>query len=100
VVTRVRPHTFAIVADAPGLHAERAFTLRSAPDTSSTVVVSHETQVGPLPWLGRMLIAPRLRAANQEMFRDLARAAANGATTGATTSIPETLAMSTHNARR
>ena len=83
VVAAVRPHTFAIVADAPGLHADRAFTFRSTPDGLSTVVVSHETQVGPVAWLGRMYLAPRLRAANQVMFEDLGRAAGHGAATPA-----------------
>jgi hypothetical protein len=80
VVASDRPHSFAIVADAPGLHAERTFTLRPTPDGLGTVVISHETQVGPVPWLGRLFLAPRLRAANQTMFEDLARAAAHGAT--------------------
>ena len=75
VATTVRPHSFAITADALGLHAERTFTIRPAPDASSTVVVSHETQVGLLPRLGHVFLAPRLRAANQAMFEDLARAA-------------------------
>ncbi len=75
MVAAERPHSFAIVADAQGLHAERAFTIRPTPDGLSSVVVSHETQVGLLPWLGRLIIAPRLRAANQAMFEDLARAA-------------------------
>jgi coniferyl-aldehyde dehydrogenase len=75
VVKSDRPHSFAITADATGVHAERAFTLRSTPDGSSTVVVSHETQVGPLPWFGRVLLAPRLHAVNQAMFDDLNRAA-------------------------
>ena len=42
------------------------------PDGLSTVVVSHETQVGLLPRLGRAFLARRLRAANQAMFDDLA----------------------------
>jgi len=75
VVANERPHTFAIIADAVGLHAERTFTLRSTPDGLSTVVVSYETQVGPLPWVGRAFLAPRLHAANQAMFDDLSRAA-------------------------
>ena len=75
VVAADRPHSFTIVADAPGLHAHRTFSLRPAPDGTGTAVVSHETQVGPLPWLGRMYLAPRLHAANQVMFADLARAA-------------------------
>jgi uncharacterized protein YndB with AHSA1/START domain len=75
VVASERPHLFAIVADAPGIHAERAFTLRPTPDGQGTVIVSDETQVGPLPWLGRLYLAPRLRAANQIMFDDLARVA-------------------------
>jgi short-subunit dehydrogenase/uncharacterized protein YndB with AHSA1/START domain len=84
VVAAERPHTFAIVADATGLHAERTFTLSPTPDGLSTVVVSHETQVGLLPWLGRVFLAPRLRTANQLMFDDLARAAGHGAATQAT----------------
>jgi uncharacterized protein YndB with AHSA1/START domain len=84
VVASVRPHSFAIVADALGLHAERMFTLRLTPDGQSTVVVSHETQVGPVAWLGRVLLAPRLHAANQAMFDDLARAAGQRAATQAT----------------
>jgi coniferyl-aldehyde dehydrogenase len=75
VVKSDRPHSFAITADATGVHAERTFTLRPTPDGSSTVVVSHETQVGPLPWLGRAFLAPRLHAVNQAMFDDLNRAA-------------------------
>jgi len=75
VVKSDRPHCFAITADGRGVHAERAFTLRTTPDGSSTVVVSHETQVGLLPWLGRAFLAPRLHAVNQAMFDDLNRAA-------------------------
>ncbi len=78
VVTADRPHSFAFTADAVALHAERAFTLTPTPDGLSTVVVSHETQVGVFPKLGRVFLAPRLRAANQTMFDDLARAAADG----------------------
>jgi uncharacterized protein YndB with AHSA1/START domain len=75
VVKSDRPHCFAITADARGVHAERTFTLRTTPDGSSTVVVSHETQVGLLPWLGRAFLSPRLHAVNQAMFDDLNRAA-------------------------
>jgi short-subunit dehydrogenase/uncharacterized protein YndB with AHSA1/START domain len=74
VTAAVRPGLFAIVADTPGLHAERAFTLRPTPDGAGTVLVSDETQVGPFAWLGRAILAPRLRAANDAMFSDLARA--------------------------
>jgi len=83
VVAADRPRTFAIVADTPGLHADRTFTLCPTSDGLSTVVVSHETQIGPLAWLGRAYLAPRLHAANQEMFADLARAAGNGVATKA-----------------
>ena len=77
VVAAERPRSFAIVADALRMCTPmRAFTLRPTPDGRGTVVVSHETQVGPLAWLGRAILAPRLRAANQAMFDDLARAAA------------------------
>ena len=54
----------------------RSFTLRPTADGASTVVVSYETQVGLLAWLGRAFLAPRLHAANQAMFDDLDRAAA------------------------
>jgi hypothetical protein len=84
VVATDRPHSFTFTADARGLHAERTFTLRPTPDGRSTVVVSHETQVGLLPWLGRAYLAPRLRTANQVMFDDLARVAGHGAATQAT----------------
>jgi hypothetical protein len=74
-----RPRTFAFLADTPGIHAERTFTLRPTPDGSGTIVVSDETQVGPLAWLGRAYLGPRLRAANQTMFEDLVRAAVHRA---------------------
>ena len=76
VIAADRPRSFAFVADGAGVHAERRFTIRPTPDGLSTVIVDHETQVGPLPWLGRVFLAPRLRAVNQAMLRDLARAAA------------------------
>jgi uncharacterized membrane protein len=75
VVASDRPHSFTFHADGLGVHAERTFTFTPAPDGLSTIVVSHETQVGWLPWIGRIYLAPRLRAANQTMFEDLARAA-------------------------
>jgi coniferyl-aldehyde dehydrogenase len=75
VVAAERPHSFAITADGLGVHAERQFTLRPSADGLGTVVISHETQVGPLPWLGRLFLAPRLHAVNEAMFNDLARAA-------------------------
>ena len=75
VVAADRPRSFAIVADALGLHAERTFTLQPTPDGQGTIVVSDETQVGLVAWLGRLFLAPRLYAANQAMFDDLAREA-------------------------
>ena len=75
VVAEDRPHSFTFHADGLGLHAERTFTFNPAPDGISTIVVSHETQVGWFPWIGRMIVAPRLRESNQTMFEDLARAA-------------------------
>jgi short-subunit dehydrogenase/uncharacterized protein YndB with AHSA1/START domain len=83
VVAADRPHSFTFVADAPAVHAQRTFTLQPAPDGLSTVVVSHETQVGLLASLGRLYLAPRLYAVNQAMFADLARAAGHGAGTKA-----------------
>ena len=84
VVAAERPHLFAIVADGAGVHAERQFTLRPTPDGLSTVIVSHETQVGLLPRLGRVFLARRLHAANQAMFDDLARAAGHAVPSQAT----------------
>jgi uncharacterized protein YndB with AHSA1/START domain len=84
VVASDRPHSFSIDADALGLHADRTFTLRPTPDGLMTLVFSDETQVGPVAWLGRVFLAPRLRAANQAMFDDLARAAGHNAATPAT----------------
>ena len=84
VVAADRPHSFTFVADALGVHAERTFTLRPTADGLSTVVISHETQVGPLPWLGRMVLAPRLRAVNQAMFNDLGRVVGHSAAAQAT----------------
>lgn len=78
VVRNDRLQVFAYTADALGLHAERTFTLRPTPNGLGTIVDSYETQVGPMPWLGRMFLAPWLYAANQAMFDDLARAATRG----------------------
>ena len=50
---------------------------------------------GWLPWLGRVFLAPRLRAANQVMFDDLARAAGHGAATQADTRSGVTSLMRT-----
>lgn len=75
VIASDRPREFAITADGLGVHAERSFTVTASPDGQSVTVASHETQVGPLPWLGRLVLGPRLRAANEAMFEDLARAA-------------------------
>ena len=86
VVDSDRPTCFTFIADARGLHAERTFTVRPSADGLTTVVVSDETQVGPLPWLGRWYLARRLREANQAMFDDLARAAGHGAPVRANTS--------------
>ena len=78
VVASERPRAFSFIADTPGIHAERHFTIRPAADGRSRVIVSDETQVGPLAWLGRLYLAPRLLAANKAMFEDLARAAVPG----------------------
>jgi short-subunit dehydrogenase len=76
VVASDRPDAFTFVADARGLHAEHAFTLRPPSDGLGTVVLSHETQTGPLPWLGRVVLAPLLHATTQAWLADLARAVA------------------------
>ena len=83
VIAAVRPRVFTFIADGTGVHAERTFTVRPASDGLNTVVESYETQVGLLPRLGRAILAPRLRAVNQAMFEDLARAAVQGAAAGA-----------------
>jgi short-subunit dehydrogenase/uncharacterized protein YndB with AHSA1/START domain len=83
VVASDRPHEFAFHADSRGLHAERTFTIRPTADGLGTIVVSHETQVGWFPRLGRLIIRPSLRAANQVMFEDLARAAGHAPATQA-----------------
>jgi len=83
VVATNRPHSFAFLADARGLHAEHAFQIRPTADGTGTVVVSHETQVGPLPRFGRAYLAPRLRKSNQAWLDDLARVASGGAATRA-----------------
>lgn len=84
VVASDRPHSFTFVADARGLHAEHAFTIRPTPDGLGSIVVSHETQVGLLPWIGRAFLAPRLREANQVWLADLARASSRPAKTEVT----------------
>ena len=76
VISADRPHVFTFVADGSGVHAERTFTLRPTSDGLGTVVADHETQIGWLPRFGRLIVAPRLRAANQAMVNDLARATA------------------------
>jgi hypothetical protein len=78
VIIADRSHRFAIDADAPGLHAERSFTLHPAPNGAGTVVVSHETQVGLLPWLCRWILGPRLHAANQACSRIWPKLPGNG----------------------
>jgi hypothetical protein len=70
-----RPHSFTYAADARGLHAEHSFRLSATPDGLSTVVVSHETQIGLLPRLGRVVLAPMLRTADRAWLADLAAAA-------------------------
>ena len=77
VVHSLWPHCFKITADSVGFHAERTFTLCPGPNGFGTTVVSHETQYGLFPWLGRAFFQRRLRDANQEMFNDL-RAASVG----------------------
>jgi len=75
VVTSDRHRLFAFTADGTGVHAKRMFTLSSSPDGAGTVITSYETQVGWLPRLGRHILGPRLYAANQRFFADLAAAA-------------------------
>jgi short-subunit dehydrogenase/uncharacterized protein YndB with AHSA1/START domain len=83
VIASDRPHSFAFVADGAGVHAERTFTIRPTTDGLSTIVIDDETQVGLLPRLGRMILAPRLRAVNHAMLEDLARAAGHDAAVAA-----------------
>lgn len=76
VLTAVRPQAFAFDAHGMGVEAVHGFTITPAPDGRGSIIVSHETQVGWLPRLGRLVLAPRLRAANQAWVNDLARTAA------------------------
>jgi uncharacterized protein YndB with AHSA1/START domain len=69
------PHEFAFVAVGWGVYARHSFTLRSTRDCQETIVTSHETQDGWLPWMGRWILAPRLDRVNQEWLHDLAVAA-------------------------
>ena len=82
VVASDRPRSFVFIADARGLHAEHAFTLRPAPGGAGTVVLSHETQTGPVPWLGRVILGPLLRTTTQAWLTDLARAVTPSPVTG------------------
>jgi AAA ATPase domain/Polyketide cyclase / dehydrase and lipid transport len=84
VVASDRPYSFAFIADARGLHAEHTFTLRPAPGGLGTIVLSHETQAGPLPRLGRVILGPRLQATTQAWLADLARAVHDGRAAQAT----------------
>jgi short-subunit dehydrogenase len=70
---------FAFTADGMGVHAERAFMLEPTADGQGTLVTSHETQTGWLARLGKAILGPRLHAANQRFFGDLAVAAAGTA---------------------
>jgi uncharacterized protein YndB with AHSA1/START domain len=74
VVEAERGRSFSFTSEAAGLRALRTFTLRPSPDGAGTVVVAHETQWGPLPWLGRAYLGPRLSGADQVWLADLARA--------------------------
>jgi hypothetical protein len=74
VVASDRPGSFTFIADARGLHAEHSFTLHPPSDGPGTVVLSHETQTGPVPWLGRVVLGPLLHATTQAWLADLARA--------------------------
>lgn len=82
VTASERPTRFEFVADAPGLHAERTFTISPCSDGQGVRIVSHETQVGWLPTIARRIIRPHLKAANQVFFDDLARVAGEGTAVG------------------
>ena len=70
-----RPHSFAFIADARGLLGRgHAFDAPPRPDGVGTVVLSHEPQTGPLPRLGRVVLAALLHATTQAWLTDLARA--------------------------
>ena len=49
VVAADRRHSFAIVADALGLHSERMFTLRPRPMASAPLLSAMKLRSGPLP---------------------------------------------------
>ncbi|HEY0463841.1 MAG TPA: SDR family NAD(P)-dependent oxidoreductase [Polyangiaceae bacterium] len=81
VLVAERPHTFSFTAKAWGLEAVHTFTVKPAPLGGGTVVISHETQRGLLPWLGRAFLTRRLNAANRAWLADLARATGQAAAT-------------------
>jgi short-subunit dehydrogenase/uncharacterized protein YndB with AHSA1/START domain len=76
VVAAERHRLFAFTADGTGVRARRSFTLAPTADGAGTVVTSYETQTGWMPWLGRLILGPRLHATNQRFFGDLAAAVA------------------------
>lgn len=76
IVASEAPRRFAFTADGTGVHAEREFTVEPTADGKGTVITSHETQVGWLPRLGGAIVGPKLKAANDRFFADLAVAAA------------------------
>ena len=71
VTEATRGRSFAFTAIGVGLRGQRTFTLRLAPDGRSTVVSTRETQEGPLPWIGRAMLARRLHAVTEEWLRDI-----------------------------
>jgi short-subunit dehydrogenase/uncharacterized protein YndB with AHSA1/START domain len=79
VVASESSHRFAFTAHGLGVHAEREFTVEPTADGRGTLIVSHETQTGWLPRLGKAIVGPKLFAANQRFFGDLAQAARGAA---------------------
>lgn len=86
VLASERGRSFSFLSEAGGLRAVRTFTLQASPDGASTLVIAHESQRGPFPWLGRAFLGPRLNAVDQTWLVDLAKACEERA---ATRAIPE-----------
>jgi uncharacterized protein YndB with AHSA1/START domain len=71
VVTESVPgKVFRYTAASAGLHVDHAFTLAETPH--GTQVRSKETQAGPLPAAGRVVLGPSLQRATQRWLENLA----------------------------
>ncbi len=61
---------------ATGVHAYHAWLLEPIP--GGTLVLTHETERGPLPWLARWYLRGALQRAHQDWLESLEKVAKNG----------------------